>query len=62
MKVSVNYDEVIKITPNIEGDDVYSITVNFANSECMCYGYTDKTQFSHDYKYLMRNWTRYCDM
>ena len=62
MKISVvNYNEVIEIMPNIEGDDTYSIIIGFDNGERMCYGYASRKRFLHDYKRLMLAWTRYDD-
>lgn len=63
MRVSIiDFHDIVDIVPNIEGDGVYSISVEFTDGTCMAYAYTDKDGFRYDYKYLMDAWKEFGDI
>ena len=54
MRVSIiDFNDIEDIIPNIEGDDCYSISVEFNDCTTMVYGYMDKDSFRDDYRYLI---------
>ena len=57
MRVKViDFGDITNITPNIEGDGVYSISIYFNDGTSMVYGYTDRDGFRYDYHYLLEAW------
>lgn len=63
MRVNIiNFDDIVDVIPNIEGDGIYSITIEFADGTCMAYAYHDKDGFRYDYKYLMDAWKSFGDI
>ena len=60
MRVNIiDFHDIVDIIPNIEGDDMYSISVVFIDGTCMTYGYTDRDGFRDDYKYLNDAWNKF---
>lgn len=53
MEIRVNWNEVIKCEPHIEGDDCYTISFLFKNGQVCTYGYNNNKEFIKDYTNIM---------
>ena len=48
MYVEIQWDKVIDIEYNIEGEGIYSISLMFDNGQAMTYGYFNQREFLKD--------------
>lgn len=49
MNIKIDWDKVVDIQGNAEGDGYYTISVLFDNGQALTYGYTDQKEFMKDY-------------
>lgn len=48
MNIEVDWDKVMDLEYNIEGDGIYSISIMFEDGEALTYGYTSQKKFLID--------------
>lgn len=53
MNIKIDWDKVVDIEPNIEEDDVYTISIVFDDGTVCSYGYNDKKKFLKDYNKIL---------
>ena len=48
MNIDIDWNKVIDVEYNIEGDGIWSITILFNDGEAVTYGYTDMKKYLKD--------------
>lgn len=49
MNIKIEWDKVVDMQANTEGDGYYTISVLFDDGQALTYGYTDQKEFMKDY-------------
>lgn len=49
MNIQIDYDKLLHIQSNIEGDDFYTISMLFDDGQVCTYGYSNQKDFLKDY-------------
>ena len=52
MNIEVDWDKVLDLEYNIEGDGIYSISIIFNNGDALTYGYISQKRFLKDCSYI----------